>query len=61
MIGVHQPGVRNGVSDGLGRGRLDEVLVSLRACGVVAERLPLVEGWEALMEESQCQPTRSAD
>lgn len=61
IIGVHQPGVRNGVGDGLSRGRLEEVLASLRACGIQAERLPLVEGWEALMEESQSQPTRNAE
>ena len=60
LIGVHQPGVRNGVSDGLSRGRLGEVLSSLHSVGLRPERLPLVEGWEALMEASQCQPTRSA-
>lgn len=61
MIGVHQPGVRNGVSDKLSRGRLLEVLASLRASKVQPERLPLVEGWATLMRESQYQPTRNAD
>lgn len=61
MIGVHQPGVRNGVSDRLSIGKLLEVLASLRASRVQPERLPLVEGWATLMRESQYQPTRNAD
>lgn len=42
LLGVHQPGIRNGVSDSLSRGKLGEVLSSLRMVGLHSERLPLV-------------------
>lgn len=61
MLGIHQPGVRNGVSDKLSRGKLAEVLVSIEASAVRAERLTLIDEWEAWLRESQAQPTRTQE
>lgn len=61
MLGIHQPGVRNGVSDKLSRGRLAEVLVRIEASEVKAERLALIDEWETWLEKSQTQPTRTQE
>lgn len=58
LLGVHQPGNRNGMSDRLSRGRGDEVLRETVAAGLRLRRLNLIDEWRRELSVSQSQPLR---
>lgn len=58
LLGVHQPGKRNGVSDGLSRGRGGDALREAAAAGLVCRRLSLIDEWCRVLWASQSQPIR---
>lgn len=61
MLGVHQPGKRNGASDSLSRGRGGAVLAEARAAGLLVERLELPASAASLLTDSQSQCLREAE
>ena len=61
MLGVYQPGKRNGASDSLSRGKGGAVLEAARAAGLAVERLELPASAASLLSGSQGQCLREAE
>lgn len=61
ILGVHQPGKRNGASDSLSRGRGEAVVEEARAAGLSVERLELPASAADLLRDSQSQCLREAE
>lgn len=60
LLGIHQPGRRNGASDGISRHATDDVLRAARAAGLHTERLPAAHVLPDLIDRATALPQRAA-